>query len=322
MAQFVHLEASESQSQKRHWCFTLNNYLDEDLVIVRNVDCKYICFQPERGESGTRHLQGFITFANGRRLAGVRSLFKRRDGSCTVHLESMRGTAEQAIAYCSKEESRDPDAGFVFEERGDRPRAGTGTAGGRSDLMEVAAAIRDGKRAPDIAEMFGEHFIKHFRGIHAAIAIRMPPRDFKTVVFWYYGTTGTGKSKKAFEDNPDAYWKSADNKWWDGYVGQEAVIIDDYRCNFCTFSNLLRLMDRYPFSVETKGGTVQFVSKRLIITAPKGPEEMWVSRTEEEIGQLTRRIENKLLFTINPFNPTLNQVADENPRIVNDLIFE
>ena len=306
MAQFVDREAGEAGTQKRHWCFTLNNYTPEDIDIVRNVVCKFICYQPERGESGTRHLQGFISFANGRKLSGVRTLFKRRDGTCTVHLESMRGTATQAIAYCSKEDTRDLEAGLSFEERGDRPRAATGTAGGRSDLMEVATAIRNGSSVRDIADEFGEQYIKHFKGIAAAISLRMPSRNFKTEVFWYYGTTGTGKSRKAHEDNPDAYWKSADTRWWDGYVGQDVVILDDYRTNFCTFSQLLRLMDRYPLTLEGKGYCINFISKKLIITAPDRPEVMWASRTEEQIGQLIRRIEHITLFTNNPFNPTLH----------------
>jgi hypothetical protein len=80
------------------------------------------------------------------------------------------------------------------------------------------------------------------------------------------------------------------NKWWDGYEQQPAVIIDDYRRDFSTFAELLRLLDRYPHRVEKKGASIQFNSSTIIITTPKPPEETWAGRTEEDLAQLMRRI--------------------------------
>lgn len=93
------------------------------------------------------------------------------------------------------------------------------------------------------------------------------------------------------------------NKWWDGYSNQYVVIIDDYRCDLCPFSYLLKLLDRYPFMVEVKGGTVQFVSFYIIITAPIGPREMWVTRSNEDLNQLIRRIDEVRDFNMFPYNP-------------------
>lgn len=68
------------------------------------------------------------------------------------------------------------------------------------------------------------------------------------------------------------------------------MIIDDYRCNFSTFSSLLRLLDRYPLQVECKGGTLQFNAKTVIITAPQHPRVMWAAREDGDLNQLCRRI--------------------------------
>ena len=43
---------------------------------------------------------------------------------------------------------------------------------------------------------------------------------------WYWGAPGTGKTRKATAEHPDAY-KKLQNKWWDGYQGQDVVILDD-----------------------------------------------------------------------------------------------
>lgn len=217
----------------------------------------------------------------------------------------MRGTSEQCRSYCTKEETRDQAAGFGVYERGIQPLAGQG-AGSRSDLQRLGEAINGGKRGREIFDADPGAYIRYHRGIAAAVQLVSPRREFKSHIFWYYGPTGTGKSRAAFSEAPLAYWKSASDSWWDGYEGQEDVIIDDYRCDFCKFSHLLRLFDRYPLRLQIKGGTVEFVAKRIFITAPKSPREMWENRSEEDIGQLLRRIEEVKLFDSHIFNPLHN----------------
>ena len=68
------------------------------------------------------------------------------------------------------------------------------------------------------------------------------------------GKTGTGKTRKALWKMPDAYIKP-NGKWWPLYTGQQNVIMDDFRAHpDFTFDELLRVLDRYPHIVETKGG--------------------------------------------------------------------
>lgn len=44
--------------------------------------------------------------------------------------------------------------------------------------------------------------------------------------FWLHGPAGCGKTRAAIKKHPEAYMKLS-NKWWDGYQGQDAVILDD-----------------------------------------------------------------------------------------------
>jgi len=206
---------------------------------------------------------------------------------CRFHFEPMRGTADQAIAYCCKEETRDANASFGFIEFGVRPIG----QGGRSDLSSLVASIKDGKRGRDLFEEHAGEFIKYTRGIDKACSLYDPVRAVPTQVFWYYGPTGCGKSRAALEEGgADAYWKNPTDYWWDGYSDQRCVIIDDYRKDFCKFSDLLRLFDRYPLRLNVKGSTVSFTAAVIIVTSPKSPEETWEGRTEEDLEQLMRRI--------------------------------
>lgn len=119
------------------------------------------------------------------------------------------------------------------------------------------------------------------------------PRQWKSQVLVFWGATGTGKSKYANEIAPNAYWKTPDTKWFDGYRGQEDIIIDDFTA--ATFSRdfMLRFLDRYPMKVECKGGHREMVAKRIIITSNFHPNEWWKEKDGDTTGNaaLMRRID-------------------------------
>lgn len=281
--------------RRRHYVFTWNNYPEDHRARLEALRPSFFLYQGEIGANGTRHLQGVICFRNARAFVAIARAIRG------WHIETMRGRIDQAVAYCTKEETRDPNFGEP-QRFGTCPR-NAGTAGGRSDIDAVAAAItEDGQGVEDVAQNFGGEFIKYHRGIERLIGLRMQPRDFKTEIYWYYGSTGTGKSRAARNEAPGAYWKNPAHKWWDGYEGQQDVVIDDYRPDFCKFSELLRLFDEYPHQIECKGGTRQFISKRIFVTAPKRPDEIWEQRTPEDLQQLMRRITEIKRFGDHAFN--------------------
>lgn len=128
-------------------------------------------------------------------------------------------------------------------------------------------------------------------------------------VKWYYGATGTGKTRKALDEAGDDYWISGENlKWFDGYKGQETVVLDDLRADSCAWGFLLRLLDIYPLSVPIKGGFSDWKPKTVIITAPCIPEEMFVNhasgQTWDKIDQLKRRVNEYRNFDEEVYNPS------------------
>lgn len=129
-------------------------------------------------------------------------------------------------------------------------------------------------------------YIKYYRGIREYISeIRpQPARHFKTKVIVFVGPPGGGKSRSAADTaGPEAYNK-AKGPWWDGYEGQESVIIDDFYGDL-PYGELLQILDRYPYRVQVKGGTRVFNSKFVYITSNRYANEWYTCKnyTEEAL---------------------------------------
>ncbi|ANC51561.1 replication associated protein [Bovine faeces associated circular DNA virus 2] len=128
---------------------------------------------------------------------------------------------------------------------------------------------------------------------------RQPPK-----VHWYYGSTGTGKTRTAYEEakeSEDGYWISHETgEWFDGYIGQGIAILDDIRAATWPLQKLLRLCDRYPIQVPIKGGFTWWRPREIYITAPGRPEDIYKNYTTgqpyDNIEQLNRRITEMIDF--------------------------
>lgn len=95
---------------------------------------------------------------------------------------------------------------------------------------------------------------------------------------WIQGEPGVGKSHDIREYCKLAgkpYYDKPHNKWWDGYSGEEIVILDDIHEDQKSWITpfLKTWADAYAFKGETKGGTMQIRPKHIIVTSNFGPED-------------------------------------------------
>lgn len=265
-------------SRAKHWCFTINNYTNEDIERIRLVangnQSSYLVYGLERGESGTQHIQGFASFKSRLRLSQLRQLLSTRG-----HFEIARGSPQQAAEYCKK----DGD----YHEFG-TPPVGQGT---RSDLQTVQERIKSGASKDEIRDEFFGVYAKYPRAIDNYIADLQPPRNWETEVIVFWGKTGKGKTRAVFEfiDHSQIYVHPGDS-WFDGYNGQSVALFDDFNGSEFKLSYLLKLLDRYPMKVPIKGSYVNWLPKHIFITSNKDPKEWYMGAHEEQRNALFRRI--------------------------------
>lgn len=238
-------------TRSRGWCFTLNNWTAGDTEVLDQVECQYLVYGKEVAPStGTPHLQGYIHFSSEKTLRRVKGILGPR-----FHLEARMGTIEQAIEYCKK----DGD----FKERGK-----ISTRQAAKDCWGDVLDLAEAGDIKTIKEEYPRHYIMYYKTLMSIRAYKSKPLDGDLEHEWWYGPTGTGKSKTLWEKYPDHYQKPV-NKWWDGYSGQDVVAIEEWEPkNECTASKLKIWADRYPFPGEIKGGTVERIRpKKIIVTS-------------------------------------------------------
>lgn len=259
--------------KSRNFCFTINNYTEDDICFLKAIkDFKYLCFGLEVGEQGTPHIQGFISFENARSVKGIVKVLRG-------HISVAKGSPSQNRDYCSKDGN--------FFEFGEIPKG----QGKRSDLDLIKSRVLAGDRLSNVIV----DDCKNLQQIRFAEKLsEYKPRVCrdKPEVRWYWGPTGTGKTRSAIEEFPNAWISGKNLRWWQGYDDHTEVIVDDFRPDFCTFHELLRILDRYPYTVEVKGGSRPLLAKVIIITSCVPPAQLYGSgEIREDIQQLLRRID-------------------------------
>lgn len=283
----------------RNWCFTVNNPTVQeitDLLCLNNPSVFFLLMVLEKGsENETLHYQGYLELDRHRRLQYVKNLLPR------AHLEARKGTAAQATRYCLKEvpiqkqtellnwelgtyisdlqeQTELPSIIMINTERktlaGIISKESSKTSRKDERLLAIKKAIDDGRTDIELADLDFPIWVQHYRGLLHYRQLRSPPRNHPVEVLVIVGPTGTGKSRYCMDNYPNAYWKQRSN-WWDGYMDQETVVIDEFY-GWLPFDTLLRICDRYPLLVESKGGQINFIASRIVITSNKRPDR-WYS---------------------------------------------
>lgn len=189
-------------TRSKYWCFTKNNYTPEDVSFCGTLfpeRVSYVVIGREVGESGTRHLQGYLELPQRWRRSQVITMLPG------AHIELRRGTGQQASDYCKKDGDYDEYGNLAVPAQGRR-----------SDLQEVTEAIANGASKRKIAQDFPEQYVKYHKGLEKLIDIHQdlkPANVFHGPFRWniepsgsdiFVGESGIGKTEYAKHLMPDA----------------------------------------------------------------------------------------------------------------------
>lgn len=276
-------------TRHRSYVFTINNYTDGDLAAIEkmsNENVNYLICGQEIGKlNETPHLQGYVHFVNPRTFNSL----KKKLGN-GAHIEPAKGNDAQNKKYCSKE------ANILIE-------VGIPTAQGtRNDLNEIRDKIENGEM--NTYQLANEHFamwVQYRRSFAEYRRLcertvnpdRGTKRNWETDVEIYWGPTGTGKSRRAFEENPNADVISFTGQFINGYTGASVVIIDDFDPSEVELQVMLRIMDRYPMNARVLYGYENWNPRKIIITSNYDPKDWYLGN-----AAFRRRVSKVLKFVI------------------------
>ena len=267
--------------QARYWILTIPY---ADFTPYPPPGVAYIGGQLERGSGGYLHWQVIVCFDRKVRLGGVKSLF-----GDTAHCEISRSSA--AKEYCLKEESRVEGTGF---ELGTWPFSrNNGT-----DWDRVRSLAQSGRLSPIPADVY----VRCYNSLRRITGDYIQATAMERHVVCYWGRSGYGKSRRAWsEASFAAYPKNPRTKFWDGYRGEECVVLDEFRGGI-DIGNVLRWFDRYPCLVEVKGSAVALRATKIWITSNLHPRDWYPDLDSATLEALLRRL-TIVEFTL-PWSPS------------------
>lgn len=269
-------------SQGVYWLLTIPH---ANFLPYRPPTVQYIRGQLEQGNNTDYlHWQLLVVFSKKCRLAAVKKIFGDH-----AHCELSRSSA--ADTYVWKDETAIPNTRFELGERKLK----------RNDERDWDK-IRQSARSGDLESVPADVYVRCYNQLKRIAVDHLQPVGVEREVVVFWGRTGTGKSRRAWGEagiiifvfiihilGLQAYPKDPRSKFWDGYRGQEHVVIDEFRGGI-DIAHLLRWFDRYPVIVEVKGSSVVLSAKKIWITSNISPEAWYPDTDPETIAALRRRI--------------------------------
>ena len=273
----------KKDTQARDWVFVVNNpkltELEMSDYLKTLVNVRYFIFAREKGDGtdgnpeGTEHHQGYIEFTAPKRFSTMKHSFSVETVGVNAHIKPRLSKRINNVNYVKKIGKHADKAHtriseiFEFGEFvGD---------GERTDIMDMVKMKVDGISDCEVFESFTNSYARYNRFV-SEMAFTYKAEKFATLfranleVYYLYGLTRTGKTRYALDKYGYAnVYKNQgyiDGKWFDGYSGQDVLLLDEYRSSF-DFGMLLQYLDKQPVTIQCRYKNKQACYTKVYITS-------------------------------------------------------
>lgn len=260
--------------QAKFWILTIRHY---EFLPYLPPNAAYIKGQLELSADNYLHWQILLAFESKKTLHYVKLLFP------TAHAEPTRSAA--ANNYVHKDETAVENTRF---ELGNLPL----NRNSPKDWDLIVNHARSG----EFSAIPGDVYVRCYTSLKKIRSDHLEPVGCVKKVFVFWGNTGTGKSRRAWDEaGLGAYPKDPNTKFWCGYRGHHHVILDEFRGRI-DIAQLLRWLDRYPCIVEQKGSACVLEATTFWITSNLEPTLWYPDLDYQTYKALERRFTEVVHF--------------------------
>lgn len=226
----------------------------------------------EHHQDGGIHYHAWVEFSDKKHITEKFFIFKGYHPDIGKMRDVKRSSRAAAIKYLTKEDKEPAATGIDVQEyleakKKHRAIVGHALISGEKSLKDVV------KEHPE--ELYNLDKLHKNLSLYKLLAKDVPEMRERNN-YWVYGIPGVGKSYGVRLAWGTTYFLKSCNKWWDGYAGEDNVLLDDFGKEHSVLGHYLKIWgDSYRFNGEVKGGTVPICLASFVVTSNYLPSTIW-----------------------------------------------
>lgn len=276
------MEELKKDCQARDWSIVINNPVMKEAEFYNYLkglnNVRYFVFVREKGEGteinpgGTEHYHCYIEFLMPKKFSTMKKCFSKENIGVDAHIAVRKYSSTTCINYVKKEgkfaNKADTRIGEIYEF-GEMAHQGQ-----RNDLIDMVDMRKNGASKSELFKLYPNSYARYSSFIEERVfdmkAEKFAKEYRKMNVTYIYGRPRTGKTRYVFDkhgyENVYRNQGYSEGKWFDGYEGQDVLLLDEYRSNF-EIGQLLAYLDGHPLQIQCRYHNKQACYTKVYITS-------------------------------------------------------